>query len=78
MSYSAMSVTNLFSSHLVGQYCNSKSHLSVVMARRTMTPLTQTALTAFSLQEHIQRECSASFLCFPFLTDTTALYSPPN
>lgn len=36
-SYSAMSVTTPFSSHLVGEYCNSESHLSALMAPQTMT-----------------------------------------
>lgn len=40
--------------------------------------LTQTALTGLSEQEHIQRGWSGSVSCATFLTNTTALYSPPN
>lgn len=35
--YSAMSVTTLFSSHLVREYCNGESHFSAVMAPQTVT-----------------------------------------
>lgn len=35
--FSAMSVPNLFSSHLVGEYCKSESHLSALMVPQTMT-----------------------------------------
>ena len=82
-SYSAMSMTSLFRSHLEGEYCN-ESHLSALKAPQTNecdfgTPLTQEALAAFSrYRKHIQRGCSASVLCSSSLKQTTALHSPPN
>lgn len=36
-SYSATSMTTLFSSHLVGEYCSGETHLSACMTPQTMT-----------------------------------------
>lgn len=79
-SYSAMCATNLF--RIVEEYCNGESHLWVTMAHQTalwFQDPTDTAHTAISPQEHVQRKLSAFFLDSPpSLTGTTALYSSPN
>lgn len=64
-SYSSMSMTNLLSNHLAGEYLNGESYLSDLMANQTMAvmlgPDTNSSSVYFSAEknrEKLARLCS--------------------